>query len=144
MSVQHADPREVVVRLHEEHASVTKRRSVTGRVRISTVTREREQMLNEIPEEKVGVDRILVGKLIEARNKDCKEGETTIIPVVEKILVVERRLLLKERVRHDSSNTNHRERVMLHCQEPMATRDPFEPLVAGWATERVVNTNQTQ
>jgi hypothetical protein len=33
MSVQHADPPEVVVHLPEEYAPVTKRRMVTGRLR---------------------------------------------------------------------------------------------------------------
>jgi hypothetical protein len=68
MSVQHADPWEVVVHFHEEHASVAKRRVLPG--------------------------------------------------------------LLRRRFGFGVSNTNHRERVMFHCQEAIGTRGPFEPPVA--------------
>ena len=46
MSVQHADPRKGVVHLHEERASVTKRRIVTGRPRFGVShTNDRERVM---------------------------------------------------------------------------------------------------
>jgi stress response protein YsnF len=55
-----------------------------------------------------------------------QEGDTTIIPVVEEILVLERHLTVKEevRARRVHSSENHRERVILRRQEANIARDP--------------------
>jgi stress response protein YsnF len=58
------------------------------------------------------------------------EGDITIIPVVEEIVVVERRLVLKEevRVRRVSTKEQHQETVVLRQQEAVITReDPDSP-----------------
>ena len=54
-----------------------------------------------------------------------QEGDTTIIPVVEEIVVVERRLVLKEeiRVRRVSTKEQHQETVVLREQEAVTTRE---------------------
>jgi hypothetical protein len=62
-------------------------------------------------------------------------------PVTKRRIVTGR---LRRRFGLGVSNTNHRERVMLHCQEAIVTRDPFEPPGRGWATEGIVNPNQAQ
>jgi uncharacterized protein (TIGR02271 family) len=145
MSVQSADSGDVVVRLYEEQASITKRRIVSGRVKVSRVTREHEQLLNEsLAREQVEIDRTPIGKPIEAMPKIREEGDVIVIPVVEEILVVERRLVLKEevRVRRVRSNENHQERVMLRRQEALVTRSPVEPPAAERATEGIINTNK--
>src|SRR5215470_16071354 len=41
------DIRDIVIPLHEEDLSVSKRQVVTGRVRVETVTREHEQLVDE-------------------------------------------------------------------------------------------------
>ena len=54
-----------------------------------------------------------------------QEGDTTIIPVVEEIVVVERRLVLKEevRIRRVSTTEQHQETVVLREQEAVITRE---------------------
>jgi stress response protein YsnF len=140
-----ADPHDVVVPLYQEQASVTKRRFVTGRVKVSRVTHQSEKLLTEtLAQQQVKIDRIPIGKLIKAVPKIRKEGDAIIIPIVEEIPVVEHRLILIEEVwvRRIRSKANHRERVMLRCQEAVVTRDPVEPPVASEATEGIVNTNR--
>src|SRR5271155_4714895 len=125
MTSERTDFHEIVVPLHEEQASLAKRRIVTGRVQVSTVTREREQLLDEeLVREHVEIERIPIGKQVEVAPTVREEGDITVIPVVEEILVVERRLVLKEeiRVRRVRSNESHRERVMLRRQEAIITR----------------------
>src|SRR5262249_40610305 len=57
---------EIVVPLLEEEISVAKQQVVTGRTRISTVTREREELVNELlMRERVEVERAPVGKFID-------------------------------------------------------------------------------
>ncbi len=140
-----ADAQDVVVPIYQEQASVTKRRVVTGRVRVSRVTHQSEQVLTEtLAQQQVKIDRIPIGKLIKAVPKIRKEGDAIIIPIVEEIPVVEHRLVLIEEVwvRRIRNEENHRQQVMLRCQEAVITRDPVEPPVASEATEGIVNTNK--
>jgi len=62
------------------------------------------------------------------------EGDTTIIPVVEETIVLQRQLVLKEevRVRRIHETQNYRENVVLRQQEAVITRVPEDnnPAVA--------------
>ena len=140
-----ADSQDVVVPIYQEQASVSKRRIVTGKVKVSRVTHQSEKLLTEtLAQQQVKIDRIPIGKLIKAVPKIREEGDAIIIPIVEEIPVVEYRLVLKEEVwvRRVRSKQNHRARVMLRCQEAVVTRDPVEPPGASEATEGIVNTKR--
>ena len=118
---------EIVVPLLEEKISVTRQQVVTGRTRISTVTREREELVDELlTREQVEVERAPVGKFIDRAAEVRQEGDTLIVPVMEEVLVVERRLLLKEevRVRRVREAERHQERVKVRRQEAVLTRHP--------------------
>jgi len=148
MTTQSTDPQEVVLPLYEEQASIAKRRIVTGRVQVSRVTGEHEQLIDEtLAREQVEIERTPIGKPVQALPSVREEGDTIVIPIVEEVLVVERRLILKEevRVRRVRSNEAHRERVMLRRQEAVITRDPVEQSVAtAHATDETVNPNTTR
>src|SRR5271166_6697524 len=116
MTTERTDPEEIAIPLYEEQATAAKRRVVTGQVQVSTVTREHEQVIDEmLAREQVEIERTPINKQVEGMPAIREEGDTTIIPVVEEILVVERRLVLKEevRIRRVHRNENHRERVIL-------------------------------
>lgn len=145
MHIQPAGPPEVVLPLHEEQASITKQQFVTGRVRVSRVTHERGQFLNEaLVREQIEIDRTPIGKPIEAMPPIRQEEDVIVIPIVEEILVVERRLVLKEeiRVRRVRTSKNYGERVMLRRQEAVVSRDLLEQPAAAGAAEQSFNTNQ--
>ena len=123
------DIRDTVIPLYAEDLSVSKRQVVTGRVRVETVTREHEQLVDaQLVRERVEVERVAIGKPIDAIPAVRQDGDTTIIPVVEEILVVERRLVLKEEIHIHRVRTTeqHQERVTLHRQEAVVTRLPSE------------------
>ena len=120
---------EVVVPLHEETISLTKQDRETGRVRVTTVTSECEQLVDEVlKREQVEVERIPIGKAVAEMPGVRHEGETIIVPVVEEQRVVERRLILKEEVhiRRVHGTERHQERVILRRQEAAVTRIPPE------------------
>ena len=62
-----------------------------------------------------------------------QEGDTTIIPVVQEIVVVERRLVLKEevRMRRVITNERHQETVVLREQEALITRTEVDSTPIG-------------
>jgi uncharacterized protein (TIGR02271 family) len=118
------------LQLFAEELSVAKEKLETGRVRVSTRTHEREAVVDEdLARERVEVETVPMNLGIDAVPEVRQEGDTTIIPVVEEQLVVERRLVLKEevRIRRVRSTERHQEKVKLRYQEAIVTRQEGEP-----------------
>ncbi len=86
----------------EETARIDKRAVETGRVRVSTRTEAVDQVLREsLRSDTVEVTRVPVNRTLsegEVPPAVREEDGVTIIPVLEEILVVEKRLVLKEEV----------------------------------------------
>jgi stress response protein YsnF len=85
--------------LTSEELRVDKRPVVTGRVRVKTLVDSFEEVVKEtLKTECVQTTRVEIGKEIETVPSVRTEGDTTIIPVVEEVLIVEKRLFLKEEI----------------------------------------------
>jgi uncharacterized protein (TIGR02271 family) len=106
--VQDKQPAEVAVGetvtfpLIVETARIDKRAVETGRVRVSTRTETVDEVLREtLRSDMVGVSRVPINRTLaegEMPPVVREENGVTIIPVLEEILVVEKRLVLKEEV----------------------------------------------
>jgi uncharacterized protein (TIGR02271 family) len=121
------DGGQIVLPLHAEKLSVAKRRVVTGSVRISTVTREQEQLVDEfLARDDVEIERRPVGRRVSRVPAVRRAGNTIIVPVVEEVLVVERRLVLKEEVliRCVKKKERRQQRVTVRKQELVVNRHP--------------------
>lgn len=91
---------ETVLPVVQESLSVDKRRVVTGRTRIETVTDTVEEFVKtELESDSVSIERVPIGVEIDSVPAVRVEGDVTILPVVEEILVVEKRLVLREEIR---------------------------------------------
>jgi stress response protein YsnF len=87
------------LQLVQETASVSAESVVTGRVRVSTETDVREEVARATLEgEVVDVVRVPVDRPVETMPAVRTEGDLTIVPVVEEVLFVEKRLVLKEEI----------------------------------------------
>ena len=145
------DPSTLTLPLYAETLVVT-RRKTHGTVRVSTVTHEHEQLVDEaLTHERVEVEHVPIGRTVEAVPPIREEGDTTIFPVVEEVVVVERRLVLKEeiRVRRLRSTERHQEAVRLRTQDAVITRTEAAPQPAGdvrpaLGTERNPTQEQTR
>ena len=125
---------ETAIPLFTEEVTVSKQVIETGLVQVSRVTHEREQLIDELlAHEAAEIDRTPIGRQIDAMPAVRDEGDTIVIPIVEEVLVIERRLLLKEevRVRRVRSTERHQESVTLRHHEAVITRLPAEPPAAG-------------
>jgi uncharacterized protein (TIGR02271 family) len=110
-----------------EQLSVDRCEIETGRVRVSTGTREHEELVDvPLARQRVEVTHVPIGRAVETIPAIRQEGDTTIVPVVEEILVIERRLMLKEELHVTRVRTTerHQERVNLRHQEAIITRIP--------------------
>ncbi len=118
------DPSTLTLPLYAE-ALVVARRKMHRTVRVATVTHEHEQLVDEaLTHERVEVERVPIGRTVEAVPPIREEGDTTILPMVEEVVVVERRLVLKEeiRIRCLRSTERHQEVVLLRTQDAVITR----------------------
>jgi stress response protein YsnF len=91
--------RELVLPRVEERAFVEMKETARERVRITkTVDEDEVEVAGEAVEEDVEVERVPIGRVVAEPPQPRVEGDVTIIPVVEEIVVVEKRLLLREEV----------------------------------------------
>lgn len=114
-----------VIPLAREQLEVGKRKVQTGGVRVATHTREREEIVDiPLEREEVVVERVPVGKVVDVLPRMRQEGETLIVPLVEEVLVVEKRLVLREEVRLTTrrSQMHQPQRVMLRSEEAQIER----------------------
>ena len=119
------DPDEIVVPLRAEELVISRRRLEGEAVRVATLTREREQQIDEeLRHDRVEITRVPIGRRVESAPSVREEGDVTIIPVLEEIIVVERQLILKEEIhiRQLRTTERHRETVVLREQDAVITR----------------------
>ncbi len=88
-----------VLQLVAEEADVSKRRVATGRVDIRTITDTVDEIVRStVQGQTVAVTRVPIDRYVDAAPAVRTEGDVTIVPVIEEVLVIEKRLLLKEEV----------------------------------------------
>ena len=89
-----------VIPVVAEELKVGRRIEETGRVRIHKLVREDQEIVDEpLLREEVVVERVSVNQFVDAAPQPRQEGDTLVFPVLEEVLVVQRRLRLKEEVR---------------------------------------------
>jgi len=103
-----------------EQLQVEKRQLATGGVRVSKVVREQQETI-DVPllREDVQVERVSINQVVESAPAVRYEGDVMIIPVLEEVLVVEKRLMLKEELRivRRSSEISQPQQVTLRREE---------------------------
>jgi len=120
---------EAVVPVVREELEVGKRKVETGRVRVTKSVREQEEVV-DIPllREHVDVERVPINRYLEGPVESRQEGDTLIIPLVEEVLVVEKRLMLKEelRITRRQVQESRPQRVTLRSEEAVVERVPAD------------------
>jgi len=126
----HVIAEEAVIRLLAEELSVDRRQVETGRVRIRRETREIVQSIDEeLVHDRHEMETVAIGTFVDQRPLIRETDDEIIIPIVEEVLVVERRLRLKEElhIRKKRVTEHHREDVVLRVQEAHVSRLPPKP-----------------
>ncbi len=97
----------------------------TGRVRIRKIVHEHEEVVDPpLLRDEVVVERVPINRVVDGPLSVRSEADTLIIPLVEEVLVVEKRLLLKEEVRITTRRveTHKPQRVTLRREEAVVER----------------------
>src|SRR4051812_37594004 len=96
-SAESSPAEHVVVPVVHEEARFATRQVETGRVRVRKLVREEEEPFDEpLAREEVTVERVRVECFVDGPQPTRREGDAVVIPIVEEVLVVEKRLMLKE------------------------------------------------
>ena len=119
-----------VIPVVEEILDVRQRRVETGRVRITKTVHEREEEVTAPRvREEVTIERVTLNRMVDAPVSMRQEGDTFIIPLLEEVVVVEKRLMVKEELRITKRRIEERasQQVTLRREEVVVERlDPSE------------------
>ncbi len=89
-----------VIPIVEEQAVILKRKTLTEGVRVRTVVHEDEAVIDEpVAIETIKVERVPLDRWVEGPVPVRQEGDTTIVTLLEEVVVVEKRLRATEEVR---------------------------------------------
>jgi uncharacterized protein (TIGR02271 family) len=130
MSAERTDPETEALPIVEETLSVERRRVPTGRVRVRTVTDRIEAVVEAaLARSEVEVTRVPIDREIDTIPEVRTEGDTVIVPVVEEVPVVTKRLVLREEVhiRRLRQEETLELPVQLRKQRAVVTREEPDP-----------------
>ncbi len=135
---------EIVVPVVEERLQVEKRLEETGAgVRVRKVIREHEEAFDQpLLREHVDVERVTIGRMVDEPAQARQEGDTWIIPLMEEVLEVKKRFLLKEEVRitRRSETLNSPQAVTLRSEDVVIERFDREGTVRQTSAESAAQT----
>jgi uncharacterized protein (TIGR02271 family) len=116
---------EAVIPVVEEKVSISKRERETGRVVVHVTPHLRDETVDvPLAEEHVSIERVPVNQFVSGPVSVRQEGDVTVVPVLEEVLVVEKRLMLREEVRitRRRETRRHVEHVTLRTEEARVLR----------------------
>jgi uncharacterized protein (TIGR02271 family) len=116
---------EAVVPVLAEELVVGKQPYVTGGVRVHRRVHEHEEIVSmPLLKEHVDVRRVVVDREVDGPLPVRQEGDTTVVPIVEEVLVYSKRYVLKEEIHITRTvvQEQHEEKVVLHRQEAEVER----------------------
>ncbi len=128
--VRYSDGEQEVVPLVEEQAYVAKLRVERGRVEVRTrVHTETESVETRLSHENYNVERVAVGRFVDNAPVERREGDTLIIPIVEEVAVVVKRLRLvaELRITRNAYTTPFQESVEVRRMRASVERTPANP-----------------
>lgn len=90
----------VSLNVYEEQAKVNKKTVEKGKVRIVKKVATNDEKINvDLKSEEVEVERVPLNKYVDYPPDVRYEGNTTIIPVIKEVAVVEKKIVLVEEIR---------------------------------------------
>ena len=118
--VEVAAGEEMTIPVLREEVIIQTRQVQSGGVRVHKLVNERTETVEQpTMRDQVEVERVAIGRVVDAQAMPHarQEGDTLIIPILEEMLVVEKRIVLKEEVRITKRRTEEVEQVQVVLRE---------------------------
>ncbi len=109
-----------VIPVIQEAVRVEKREFESGKVVVHKTVVERDEAVEILlRQQDLSVERVPVGRVVSEAPQTRQEGDTLIVPILEEVLVVEKRLMLKEElhIRKQSSERTEHQTVRLRSEQ---------------------------
>lgn len=120
-----AEMQSVVIPVIEEQVHIGKQVVETGRIQVVKTVRQEEATVDlPLTHDEFSVERVAVNQYVETAPAVRYEGDTTIVPVLKEVLVVEKRMMLIEEIRITKRQVtvNEPQRVTLRKEEVTVNR----------------------
>ncbi len=121
-----ADGEVATIPLAEERLSVSTRQVESSRIRIRVDVEEREErVVQNLARDEVEIERVPRNERLSEIPHVRLEGDVTVIPVVEEVVVVEKALILVEEIRVHRRSASERKEipVILRSEQALVDRD---------------------
>jgi uncharacterized protein (TIGR02271 family) len=118
----------LIVPVLAEQLRVAREQVVTGGVRVRKTVHERVETIDQpVIAEQVDVERVAINRFIDEAPAVRYEGDVMVVPLLEEVIVVEKRLVLREevRIRKQRATVSRPQQVVLRREE--ATLEPIDP-----------------
>ena len=109
-----------VIPVIQETIRVEKREFESGKVVVHKTVTERDEAVEVLlRQQDLSVERVPIGRVVPEAPQTRQEGDTLIVPILEEVLVVEKRLVLKEElhIRKQSSERMEQQTVRLRSEQ---------------------------
>lgn len=120
---------ELVLPIIEEFVQVGKRTVERGVVRVHKRIVERQEAVSQtLQHQDVEIERVPINQIAQAITGNREDGDTLIIPIYEEVVVVEKRLMLKEElhIHRRQRTTDWNEQITLRREEIDVERVPTD------------------
>ena len=110
---------EVIPVIHET-VTIEKREFESGKVVVHKTVSERDEVVEVLlRQQDLVVERVPVGRVVQEAPQTRQDGDTLIVPILEEVLVVEKRLMLKEElhIRKQSSERTEQKTIRLRSEQ---------------------------
>ncbi len=128
-----------VIPVIQEAVRVEKREFESGKVVVHKTVVERDEAVEILlRQQDLSVERVPVGRVVSEAPQTRQEGDTLIVPILEEVLVVEKRLMLKEElhIRKQSSERTERQTIRLRSEQVKIERTGRTSLDEAVATHK--------
>jgi uncharacterized protein (TIGR02271 family) len=137
----------LVIPLHAETVEMSRHRVATNDVTVARLTSQHEETIDVLlNDQQVTVEYVDINEFVGEIPQIRDVGNTVIVPIFEEVLVVERRIRLKQEVRiHRQVNVrHHHETVPVRTQQVVVSRtSASDPMPSGKTVVRNITPTQT-
>lgn len=122
LDVSDLDDERITIPVIAESLRLTRRLRETGRVRIHKQVHERQETVDlPLIQETTEVEHVAINREVDGPVPIRQEGDTTIIPVLEEVLVVEKRWILREELHVRVRRSEHHESQVVTLRSEQVT-----------------------
>lgn len=117
---------QTAVPLAHEELEVGKRTRIVGRTRVRKTVEQKEHVVDEpLVVDEVQIEHVPINRFVDHSPPTRQDGHTIILPVLEEVLVVEKRLLLKEElhITKITKETRKPQKVVLRSEKVVVEHD---------------------